>query len=163
MVSGCSGHADRNRPSVDAAGSCSYLSDCMSLPAHHHLLRVLGWLPWCLGPTSGAAARSKAKLMQGRADEVTGLPIDGLAASTHANRPLGYCQGGLDTAAEPTAGPNTAASSAATDEIGRVCVSVPRSLCAAAQATTGAPPACPCAYAPFTCTACTTCREELMM
>ena len=41
-----SGCADRNRPSVDAAGSCSYLSDCMSLPAHQHLLSALCWLAW---------------------------------------------------------------------------------------------------------------------
>ena len=64
------------------------------LPAHHYLLRVLGWLPWCLGPTSGAAARSKAKLMQcccGRhrstSGDVTGLLlIATLVASIHANR-----------------------------------------------------------------------------
>ena len=34
LVSGCSGHADRSRASVDAGGSCSYRSDCMSLSAH---------------------------------------------------------------------------------------------------------------------------------
>ena len=44
MVSGCSGHADRSRPGVDAAASCSYLSDCMSLSGHRHLLRALCWL-----------------------------------------------------------------------------------------------------------------------
>ena len=44
LVSGCSGRADRNRPSADAAGSCSYLSDCMSLSAHRHLLCALCWL-----------------------------------------------------------------------------------------------------------------------
>ena len=39
-LSGCSGHADRCRPSVDAAACCSYLSECMSLLAHRHLLRA---------------------------------------------------------------------------------------------------------------------------
>ena len=94
LVSGCSGHADRSGPDVDAAASCSYLSDCMSLSAHHHLLCALGWLPWCSGPTSGVAARSKAKLMQcccGRhrstSGDVTGLLlIATLVASIHANR-----------------------------------------------------------------------------
>ena len=58
-LSGCSGHADRCRPSVDAAACCSYLSDCMSLLAHCHLLRALCWLAWCSRQTSGAAAQSK--------------------------------------------------------------------------------------------------------
>ena len=38
VMSECSGHADRNRTSVDTADFCSYLSDCTSRPAHHHLL-----------------------------------------------------------------------------------------------------------------------------
>ena len=59
LVSGCSGHADRSGPDVDAAASCSYLSDCMSLSGHRHLLRALCWLAWCSRQTSGAAARSK--------------------------------------------------------------------------------------------------------
>ena len=44
LVSGCSGHADRSRPDVDAAASCSNRSDCMSLSAYRHLLRALCWL-----------------------------------------------------------------------------------------------------------------------
>ena len=51
MVSGCGGHADRNRPIVGAAGFCSYLSDCMSLLAHHYLLRA--HLPARLGCQGG--------------------------------------------------------------------------------------------------------------
>ena len=54
LVSGCSGHADRSGPDVDAAASCSYLSDCMSLSGHRHLLRALCWLAWCSRQTSGA-------------------------------------------------------------------------------------------------------------
>ena len=46
LVSGCSGHADRSRASVDAGGSCSYLSDCMSLSAYRHLLRVHWAVDW---------------------------------------------------------------------------------------------------------------------
>ena len=38
---------DRSGPDVDAAASCSYLSDCMSLSGHRHLLRALCWLAWC--------------------------------------------------------------------------------------------------------------------
>ena len=105
LVSGCRGHADWSRPSVDAAGSCSYLSDCMSLSAYRHLLRALCWLAWCSRQTSGAAARSKtdeadARLlwatsehlrhvhhMRAGADDVTGLLIGARTASTHANRP----------------------------------------------------------------------------
>ena len=54
-----------SRPDVDAAASCSNLSDCMSLSARRHLLGALCWLACSSGQTSGAAARSKAKLMQG--------------------------------------------------------------------------------------------------
>ena len=46
LVSGCSGHADWSRPSADAAGSCSYLSDCMSLSAYRHLLRAHWAVDW---------------------------------------------------------------------------------------------------------------------
>ena len=56
LVSGCSGHADRSGPDVDAAASCSYLSDCMSLSGHRHLLRALCWLAWCSRQTSEVGA-----------------------------------------------------------------------------------------------------------
>ena len=58
LVSGCSGRVDRNRSSVDAAGSCSRLSDCMSLSAHQHLICGLCLLAWCSTQceTSGGAS-----------------------------------------------------------------------------------------------------------
>ena len=116
LVSGCSGHADQNRPSASTAGSCIYLSNCMSLPAHRHLLHALCWLAWCSRQTSkvGARDRRRTRLMQGccgrhrstcclliratcmhhvhhvqgGADDVTGLLIAALAASIlHADRP----------------------------------------------------------------------------
>ena len=58
LVSGCSGHADRSRPDVDAAASCSYLSDCMSLSGHRHLLRALCWLAWCCCVPFACASRA---------------------------------------------------------------------------------------------------------
>ena len=98
----------RNRPIVDAACSCSYLSDHMSLSAPHHLLRVFCWLARCSRQTSRAAARLKARLMQGGccgphrstsglllcticvhhvqegADDVTAQLVAALTASAHA-------------------------------------------------------------------------------
>ena len=38
LVSDYSGRADQNRPSVNAAGVCSYLSDRMSLSVRHYPL-----------------------------------------------------------------------------------------------------------------------------
>ena len=58
LVSGCSGHADRSGPDVDAAASCSYLSDCMSLSGHRHLLRALCWLAWCCCVPFACASRA---------------------------------------------------------------------------------------------------------
>ena len=78
LVSGCGGHADRNRPIVGAAGFCSYLSDCMSLLAHHYLLRA--HLPARLGCQGGLdryaaepAARSNAPATS--ADTETGMAL----------------------------------------------------------------------------------------
>ena len=65
VMSECSGHADRNRTSVDTADFCSYLSDCTSPPAHHHLLHGLCWLAWCSRRTCGVWARSKPRRMRG--------------------------------------------------------------------------------------------------
>ena len=99
---------------MQLAGACSYLSDCMSLSAHRRLPCALCcWLAWLSRQTSGAAARSKAKLMQvsshnrstsglllcgicvhhmqGGADDVTGLLTAALTSSIHADRP---CQRG---------------------------------------------------------------------
>ena len=64
-VSGCSGHADQNRPSASTAGSCICLSNCMSLAAHRHLLHSLCWLAWCSRRTCGVWARSKPRRMRG--------------------------------------------------------------------------------------------------
>ena len=69
LVSGCSGHADRSGPDVDAAASCSNLSDCMSLSGHRHLLRALCWLAWCSRQTSRAESSGST---EGEAD--AGLP-----------------------------------------------------------------------------------------
>ena len=67
LVSGCSGHADQNRPSASTAGSCICLSNCMSLAAHRHLLHALCWLAWCSRQTSEVGARDprRTRLMQG--------------------------------------------------------------------------------------------------
>ena len=110
---------------MQLAGACSYLSDCMSLSAHRRLPCALCcWLAWLSRQTSGAAARSKAKLMQvsshnrstsglllcvicmhrvhhmqGGADDVTGLLTAALMASIHANRP---CQRGHADRSRPS-------------------------------------------------------------
>ena len=55
---------------------------------------------------------------------------------------------------------HAAATSADTDEHGRVCVGGLGPYVLLLKATIGAPAACCCAS--FACTACTTCREELM-
>ena len=97
LVSGCSGHADQNRPSpMQLAGFCSYQSDCMSLRAHRHLPCALCCRHACLvlktderrsGSIDGEAHRMH-HLQQGGADDVTELLIAALAASTHhADRP----------------------------------------------------------------------------
>ena len=116
LVSGCSGHADQNRPSASTAGSCICLSNCMSLAAHRHLLHALCWLAWCSRQTSKVGGRDRRRTrlmqgcwgrhrctcclliratcmhrvhhMQGGADDGTGLLIAALAASIlHADRP----------------------------------------------------------------------------
>ena len=116
LVSGCSGHADQNRPSASTAGSCICLSNCMSLAAHRHLLHALCWLAWCSRQMSEVGARDprRTRLMQGccgrhrstcglliratcmhrvhhvqgGADDVTGLLVAAFAASIlHADRP----------------------------------------------------------------------------
>ena len=56
LVSDYSGCTDQNRPSVNAAGVCSYLRDRMSLSVRHY--------PLC-ACCSGGGARSKARLMRG--------------------------------------------------------------------------------------------------
>ena len=56
LVSDYSGCTDQNRPSVNAAGVCSYLRDRMSLSVRHY--------PLC-ACCSGGGARSKARLMWG--------------------------------------------------------------------------------------------------
>ena len=64
MLSGCSGHADQNRPSpMQLAGFCSYQSDCMSLRAHIVTChaRSADLLAWCSRQTSEGAARSTAR------------------------------------------------------------------------------------------------------
>ena len=55
---------------------------------------------------------------------------------------------------------HAAATSADTDEHGRVCVGGLGPYVLLLKATIGAPAAC--CYAPFACTACTTSREELI-
>ena len=95
LVSGCSGHADRSRPDVDAAASCSYLSDCMSLSGHRHLLRALCWLAWCSRQTSGARLD---RTRRGRC----GAAVGNIGAPAAAQRlwfwckPLGYRQDRLE-------------------------------------------------------------------
>ena len=95
VVSGCSGHADRSRPDVDAAASCSYLSDCMSLSGHRHLLRALCWLAWCSRQTSGARLD---RTRRGRC----GAAVGNIGAPAAAQRlwfwckPLGYRQDRLE-------------------------------------------------------------------
>ena len=75
LVSGCSGHADRSGPDVDAAASCSYLSDCMSLSGHRHLLRALCWLAWCSRQTSGARLDRTRRGRCGAAVGTIGAPL----------------------------------------------------------------------------------------
>ena len=95
LVSGCSGHADRSGPDVDAAASCSYLSDCMSLSGHRHLLRALCWLAWCSRQTSGARLD---RTRRGRC----GAAVGNIGAPAAAQRlwfwckPLGYRQDRLE-------------------------------------------------------------------
>ena len=84
LVSGCSGHADRSGPDVDAAASCSYLSDCMSLSGHRHLLRALCWLA-CAAVYHSHVHR--VHHVRRGADDVSGLLIAALTALTHGNRP----------------------------------------------------------------------------
>ena len=95
VVSGCSGHADRSGPDVDAAASCSYLSDCMLLSGHRHLLRALCWLAWCSRQTSGARLD---RTRRGRC----GAAVGSIGAPAAAQRlwfwckPLGYRQDRLE-------------------------------------------------------------------
>ena len=121
LVSGCSGHADRSGPDVDAAASCSYLSDCMSLSGHRHLLRALCWLAWCSRQTSGARLdRRRTRPMQGCCGRHRST--SGSAAALVLMQAARLPPAPTRNAAEPTAPPNAAATSADTDGNGRVCV-----------------------------------------
>ena len=64
LMSDCSGCTEQKRPSVNAAGVCSYLSDRMSLSVRHYPLCACCWVAWCSRQTSGVAAQSKARLMR---------------------------------------------------------------------------------------------------
>ena len=47
LMSDCSGYTEQKRPSVNAAGVCSYLSDRMSLSVRHYPLCACCWVAWC--------------------------------------------------------------------------------------------------------------------
>ena len=146
-------------PTAADAGSCSYLPNGMSRSAHQHHLRVICWLAWCSRQTSRAAARLKAGLMRGclRRRRST----SGLLLCTNCTYCVHHMQGGADetrrdwaahcrthglgtTCHRPwqwqrrrllylrAAGPTAAATSADTDEHGRVGVDgLGPSVCAA--------------------------------
>ena len=81
VMSECSGHADRNRTSVDTADFCSYLSDCTSLSAHCYPLYGTCWLALVLNTTEERSRGSiaEATCLQGGADDdVNGLLIGAL-------------------------------------------------------------------------------------
>ena len=117
LVSRCSGHAG-----ADAAGSCSYLSDRMSLSAHHHLPAIRA-LPACY-------TRARLARLVLMTDERSSGSIEGeagIAAALvlmRAAQLLPLLPGLTRDAAEPTAGPNAAAATNADtdDENGRLCV-----------------------------------------
>ena len=64
LVSDCSGCTEQNRPSVNAAGVCSYLSDRMSLSVRHYPLCACCWVAWCSRQTDERRRGS----IQGEAD-----------------------------------------------------------------------------------------------
>ena len=64
LVSDCSGCTEQNRPSVNAAGVCSYLRDRMSLSVRHYPLCACCWVAWCSRQTDEPRRGS----IQGEAD-----------------------------------------------------------------------------------------------
>ena len=64
LVSDYSGCTDQNRPSVNAAGVCSYLRDRMSLSVRHYPLCACCWVAWCSRQTDERRRGS----IQGEAD-----------------------------------------------------------------------------------------------
>ena len=150
LVSGCSGHADRSGPDVDAAASCSYLSDCMSLSGHRHLLRALCWLAWCSRQTSGARLD---RTRRGRC----GAAVGNIGAPAAAQRlwfwckPLGYRQDRLEMRLNQPHDrmPPLRVPILTKMPVPASVASVLVSLCAAAQDDIGAAACCCCA--PFAC------------
>ena len=81
LASKYTGRADQNRPSVDTAGFCSYLSECTSLSAHRYPLYGTCWLALVLNTTEERSRGSiaEATCLQGGADDdVNGLLIAAL-------------------------------------------------------------------------------------
>ena len=101
LVSDYSGCTDQNRPSVNAAGVCSYLSDRMSLSVRHYPLcavasasvasvrmrREFGDIETASCLMLCATCMHRVHHVQCGAAGVNGLLIAALTASAHADRP----------------------------------------------------------------------------